>query len=261
MYLMKQLRESRIIAALALLGLLLLGALVAKGMFLVGARIGIGRGTPSSGLDQSFVFFFYLQAVLIGCWGWLLGSIGIGKNLGEDGGSFLLTRPRTRAWFIWRDWAYGMVWITGVTAVSEALLSVFCRLIIQSAGIHPAAIAFPLSGQSVPLLPMAVLTAAGVWLFAGLVYSFTYFSTIVARRSSGVILGAGSFVGYLVLRALIAHYFPAVQLPSPFLGLFDFQNNQVYGLSNHLALWITVRALVVLLFPVAAQIVLSRAEI
>ncbi len=40
-----------------------------------------------------FVPIFYVEAALIGFWGWLISSVGVGKNLGEDSGSFLLHAP------------------------------------------------------------------------------------------------------------------------------------------------------------------------
>ena len=186
MYLWKQWHESRIISALGLMGLILLAVLVIKGVFVIDAHA--GRSNGSSGLAQYFVFIFYLQAALIGCWAWLVGSIGAGKNLGEDSGSFLFTRPRTRAWFLWHDWAYGIVGITIVTALCDSLLTFFCYRVIAATHVPQAVIFFPSTGQSIDLLPMTLLVAAGVWLFAALVYSLTYASTIVAKRSSGVIL-------------------------------------------------------------------------
>ena len=34
------------------------------------------------------------------------GSFGVGRDLGEGSGSFLFSRPRSRAFFVWSDWGY-----------------------------------------------------------------------------------------------------------------------------------------------------------
>jgi hypothetical protein len=258
MYLWKQWHESRIVSAVGLVGLLLLAVLITKGVLVIEAHPSGRNG--SSGLAQFFVFTFYLQAVLIGGWSWLLASIGAGKNLGEDSGSFLFTRPRRRASFLWKDWAFGIALIALVTVLSNALFAVF--VVRVAALTHaPYEAFFPLYGTHVSFGSMVLLVATGVWLFASLVYSLTYASTIAAKRTSGVMLGAGLFVGYVVARVVIAHYYPSVQLPSPILSLFRFENHQVAGLSDHLGLWIAVRAAVVLPFPILAQWMLQKAEI
>ena len=255
MYLWKQWRESRILSALGLIGLLLLAALVAKGVVEMHVSVGF------NGFSAFVIGIFYLQAVLIGCWAWLLGSMGVGKNLGEESGSFLFTRPRTRSWFLWHDWAFGMGLLAVVITVSGILFSILLHS--SSAYTHmPASdMRFSQTGQSIHLIPLMLLIGFGVLLCTGLVYSLTYFSTIVVKRISGVILGAGIFTAYMVLRAMLHHYYPSVLLPSPVPAIFTGGNRQPLGISDHIALGLTLRTLLVIAFPVAAQLVLNRAEI
>jgi hypothetical protein len=257
MYLMKQWRESRIVSAVGLLGLVLLAVLIFKGIMKADSA-SMHPGNHNN-FAQFFIPTFYVQAVLISGWAWLLAGIGAGKNLGEESGSFLFTRPRTRAWFLWHDWGFGMALIAVVTLLSDLMFSVLCARLLRDMHL-PSAIQFS-DGNSIAWGSMMALIGVGVLLCAGLLYSLTYLTTIVVKRSSGVILGAAVFAGYLVLRALIAHYYPAVQLPAPALKLFNLHQHIFHGLSNHLALWISVRALFVLLFPAAALLVLNRAEI
>jgi hypothetical protein len=262
MYLWKQWHESRILSALGLIGLLLLAVLVTKGIVTMNnTHDGRLNSNGPDAIVGILVASFYVEAVLIGCWAWLLGSMGAGKNIGEESGSFLFTRPRTRAWFLWHDWAFGMVLLAMVTTVSGILFSILIHRAITFTHTPASAMYFPHTGIPMHLLPLMILIGIGVLLCTGLVYSLTYLSTIMVKRISGVILGAGIFVGYLVLRAVLHHYYPAVLLPSPLLGLFRIENHHFYGLPNHLALWIVTRALVVLAFPVAAQLVLNRAEV
>ena len=262
MYLWKQWHESRILSALGLIGLLLFAALVTKGI--VEIHSSVGRPAHNSGANAFSVFVvgvFYVQAVLIGCWAWLLGSMGAGKNLGEESGSFLFTRPRTRAWFLWHDWAFGMGLLAAVITVSGILFSFIVHRAITYMHMPASDMFFPEFGQSIRLLPLMVISGFGVLLCTGLVFSLTYFSTIVVKRIGGVILGAGIFIGYLVLRAALHHYYPSVLLPSPVPPIFTVANHQPLGISDHIALGLMLRSLLVLAFPVGAQMILNRAEI
>jgi hypothetical protein len=75
-------------------------------------------------------------------------------------------------------------------------------------------------------------------------------------------LGAGIILGYLILRALVHHYW-SVDLPSLLLQAFDLSpiSHNSMGLSDQLGLAVALRGAVVLLIPLAAQVVLERAEI
>lgn len=259
MYLSKQWRESRIITILAALGLALLLALVVRASVAIDT-VNFDNRNFHGGFGPAFVPLFYVESVLVGFWGWLAAGIGSGKNLGEDSGSFLFTRPRRRAWFLWSDWGYAMAQIAIIIGLANLMIGLLLAHILHLMNI-PAAIPLTEGGALVSVAAVLALVSVGVLLFAGLIYGLTYLSTILIRRASGVMLGAGILVAYLILSGLVHHYYPSVNLPCVIISLFDFNHHGFYGFHGHLVVNIVVRAAVMMAFPVAAQLVLDRAEI
>jgi hypothetical protein len=259
MYLSKQWRESRLISGIAILALLLLFLLAIKGAVSVNSAH-IENNADQGGFAMVFIPLFYVEAALVAFWGWLAAGIGAGKNLGEDSGSFLFTRPRRRAWFLWNDWGYAMAQIALIILFTNLILGfLLARILVlmhSPDGVHLTGMSQPL-----PLIFLMALISIGVLLFAGLIYGVTYFSTVLIQRASGVMLGAGILIGYVILGALLHHYFASVHLPNLILGLFNFDNHEFYGLSSNLGLSIAARTVAVLAFPFAAQLVLERSEI
>ena len=258
MYLWKQWRESRIISGIGLLGLLLLLMLVVKATLKIGD--GHPEGNDARAFPVMFIALFYIESVLIAFWAWLAASIGVGKNLGEGSGSFLFTRPRSRAWFLWNDWGFGMAQLVIIILLANLMMGWLLHR-IQMLMHLSGGVSFSRYDNPIPMVLVLLLIGSGALLFSGLVFSLTYFFSIVTKRMSGVIIGAGVFVGYIVLRLLIAHYYPSIQLPSPIPNLFNFSHQSFNGLSSHLGLSILARGVVVLLFPLAAQVILDRSEI
>ena len=265
MYLSKQWHESRIISVLAILALALFFLLVTRGNFAMSSTHGdfhVTQGNQDNpgGFAMAFIPLFYFEAVLVAFWGWLAAGIGAGKNLGDESGSFLFTRPRRRAWFLWNDWGYAMAQIALIVALSNIMAgSLLSRILIV---LHsPGSIQLTPNSAPIPLFIMMLLMSVGVLLFAGLIYGITYLCTILIQRSAGVMLGAGVLVAYEVLRGLMHHYFPSVHLPDLILGLFNFSDHTFNGLSDHLGIAIAARAVFILLLPLAAQVILERSEI
>lgn len=261
MYLLKQWRESRILTGLAILALalLLIGAI--KGHVTFDAAWA-QHPHPQRVMDGTFAFtigILYAEAVLVSFWGWLAGGIGAGKNLGEDSGSFLFTRPRRRAWFLWNDWGYAMAQIAAIILLTNLIFGFWVERILAS--LHsPWVFNIGSSAAPIPLLAVFLLISIAVLLVAGLVYSISYFSTIVLKRTAGVMLGAGILLGYLILRGVIHHYY-GVELPSLIMRVFDFGHHSFHGIAGSLGLSIAARTLVMLAFPFAAQLILDRSEI
>ena len=259
MYLLKQWRESRIISALAVLALILLLLLV------LGGHVAMDRfhshgNNDNQGFAIIFVPIFYVEAALIAFWGWLAGGIGAGKNLGEDSGSFLFTRPRRRAWFLWNDWGFAMAQIAAIILFINIMIGFLIAhaLVLMHS---PGAIQLTPQGQPVPLTFIMAIISIGVLLFAGLIYGLSYFSTILIKRTSGVMLAAGILVAYLILIGLLHHYYPALHPPNLIMSIFNFDQHSMYGLYGNLAYNIAARTVAMLAFPAAAQLILDRAEI
>src|SRR6185312_2146808 len=211
MYLRKQWRESRIVSILAAIGLLLLLALVVRGAVAIDTVNFGDAQNHSEGFGAVFIPIFYVEAVLVGFWGWLIAGIGVGKNLGEESGSFLLTRPRRRAWFLWSDWGYAMAQIAAIIVLANLMIGLLAAHLLHL--MHLAA-AVQIDGDTISLFMMMVLVSVGALLFAGLIYGLTYFSTIVLKRSIGVMLGAGILFAYLIFIWLIHLLNPSVHFPN-----------------------------------------------
>src|SRR5580698_10048841 len=103
MYLWKYWRESRIVFGVSMACL----ALLAFGLFRGVVRIETNdpnfvtagpRGLMNviSAIPNLLAFPFAFLA-------WLMGSFGVGRDLGEGSGSYIFTRPRRRSWFLWHD--------------------------------------------------------------------------------------------------------------------------------------------------------------
>lgn len=263
MYLSKQWRESRIISILAILGLALLLALVVKGATAIDT-VHFDNRNYNSDFGGAFIPLFYVEAALIGFWGWLAAGIGIGKNLGEDSGSFLLTRPHRRAWFLWSDWGYAMAQVTAIIVLTNLMIGLLMAHILHLMHL-PAIVPLADGGATVSLFVMMVLVSVGVLLFAGLIYGVSYFCTVLIQRTSGVMLGAGIFVLYLVLGGLVHHYYPAIHFPNLIVGPFHIEHHGAQamfrGPSINLVPNIIIRAVIMVAFPVAAQLLLERSEI
>jgi hypothetical protein len=253
MYLSKQWRESRIISGIAVLGLILLLYLVVKGSL----KIEPGNFKGNGG-DYTVIFvpIFYVETALLGFWGWLIASIGAGKNLGEDGGSFLFTRPRPRAWFLWNDWGFAVAQIASIILLTNLMVGLLIARILK--------VVFRQAhfdqGNALQLSVSMLLIGVGVLLFSGLVYSVTYFSTIVLKRAVGIMLGAGILAGYVILDGLLHHYY-SIHLPSLIPNLFQFEHHTPIALADHLGISLAARAVVMLLFPLTAQVIIERSEI
>ncbi len=101
------------------------------------------------------------------------------------------------------------------------MVGIFCSRTILHLMHGPAAVPLTYGGEPISVAVIMGLISVGVMLFAGLVYSLTYFSTIMIKRASGVMLGAGIIVAYLTLQGLIGHYFPSVHLPNLIIGTYS----------------------------------------
>jgi hypothetical protein len=105
------------------------------------------------------------------------------------------------------------------------------------------------------------LNFVAAFLLAGLVFSLTYFSTVLVKHAKGLIYGAGVLVGYIFLEQVVPHYWPGIHLPTLVLQAFIQSHRNVTGISNHLGVSVAIRAAIILLFPFATQFVLQETDI
>ncbi len=255
MYLWKYWRETRIAFCVSLVGVALLLLMVLKERAIM-----VSGGPPSiDQLPKVLVVLLIVQSIPLGFLGWVLGSFGVGRDLGDGSGSFVFTRPGSRASFVWRDWAFGMAELLTITVLLNLVIGVQLYKLFAAGGAASQSGALLTSPAVSPVLSVS-LTCFTSFLLTALIFSVTYFSTILLKSSKGVMLGAGALLGYVILRSVVAHYWPSVQLPGllPDLPLLA---QTVSGIPGGLWLSMALRTAVVVLFPFAAQLVLEKADL
>jgi hypothetical protein len=193
-----------------------------------------------------------------------MGSFGAGRNLGEMGGSYLFSRPRGRGYFVWRDWGLGMAQLLLVITVLNLALGFQINHWMVSAGerFHGSLV---LSGRPATVATVVCLNSVAGFLFAGLVFSLTYFSTIVLKSTRGIILGAGALLGYVALNIAIGTFWPSMHLPNLLIAIrpqyIGSLPPETGPADTPLALSAATRFVILLVFPIAAQILLQKRDI
>jgi hypothetical protein len=254
MYLWKCWRDTRIV---------LVASLLCIGVWfvsIVSEDIVIDHHAPFERLSNILPFALTIQAFPISFVAWLLGSFGIGRDLGERSGSYLFTRPRNRAYFVWCDWSVGMAQLLPIVALLNVVFGVLLHRAIVAVG-DPLHGSILIAGKPVTLAFIVWLNFSASFLLAGLVYSLTYFSTVLAKHAKGLIYAAGVLVGYMFLEQIVPHYWPGIHLPHLVLQEFTQSHLVVMGISSYLGVSAVIRAGVILVFPFAAQFVLQKIDL
>jgi len=172
-----------------------------------------------------------------------LAAPSIGQEFKEQTLGFLLTRPRRRRYWIWTCWAVGVCELGVVIFI--AVVATFGTLSFVSGRVYTWRLL-------VATLPMFIGTVA--------VYSLTYLLTVLTRSSEqGISYGMGILVIDLVI-PLVGLYWH--------VHLFSVMSFIIAGCrwaaSPKLAFplgQLAIYAAVALAFPLAAQLVLERAEV
>jgi hypothetical protein len=254
MYLWKCWRDTRNVLGVSLL---LIGILL---VFVLRQNIVLNQHAPFEKIPLIFPFFLTIQAFPVGFVAWLLGTFGVGRDLGDRGGSYLFTRPRSRAYFVWCDWGIGMAQLVPIVVLLNVVLGVLLHKLFVAVGdpLHGSVV---IGGRQVTLAFIVWLNFGAAFLLAGLVYSLTYFSTVLLKHAKGIIYGAGVLVGYLFLEQVVPHYWPGIHLPGLMLQGFIPSSRDVIGISNHLGISVATRVAIILFFPLATQFVLQKTDI
>ena len=262
MYMWKYWRETRLVFGISLFIIALLFGHFLKSNFLNNNLASYPREAIAHLFDlPTFPFF---QAAPIAFFSWIMGSFGVGGTFGEIGGSYLFSRPRGRGYFIWRDWGFGMAQLSLVILLLNLVFGFQIHHWIVSAEdrFHGSLV---LLGRSVTLSTFVCLNTIAESLFAGLVFGLTYFSMIIVRSTRGIILGAGVLLGYVVLSIIIGSFWPSIHLPSLLLDVHQQFISSLPLATGHanvsFAVSAATRFVVLLLFPIAAQILLQQRDI
>lgn len=183
---------------------------------------------------------------------WSLGGDGIGHDIAEDRGAYMLTLPRRRRFFLWSDAGFSFALMTALAAVLMLLFEAFrvAHIIRLPAEVSLSALA---------LIPIAL---SGI-VFAGLIYSATYLCTmVVPRHGTARVVSIAVLIGYTYLYFKSRHAWGGITpylFPSAWVD--PFPDKLSSALAPGLWLQLGARVLVILLLLVAAQVVLERREI
>ncbi|MGH9487684.1 MAG: hypothetical protein ACRD04_08865 [Terriglobales bacterium] len=187
--------------------------------------------------------------------GFVLGNNNVGSEIQKGTGDFLLTRPRTRRYFVWAGWTAGMTETVALMAISALIAA---GAVTLAAG--------PVLWRRLPwtrplLLNGAVtsvpLAAASLVLTGATIFGLTYLLTVVFENGGrGLAASLGIFFGYSFLSEMLRR---GAALPLPRVGIV--QSAGVFSAwylapRVEIPLWIVLA----LAFPFATQLVLERAE-
>jgi len=173
-----------------------------------------------------------------------LGASGVGEEFKERTADFLLTQPRRRRYWIWTGWSVGVCELA--VMVFLAVGATFGTLTYLTGYVYT----WRLLAATLPLIVGGVA-----------VYGLTYLMTVVAGNGrQGLSYGMGILLINLLLPFAV-YYYSKVNFPSVLGFMLDgckwvTSATEAFPIGG-LVVW-TVIALV---FPVAAQLVLERAEV
>lgn len=260
----KSWRDLRLFVWIGLAWLGVVAALLVYVHLRGGAEAHIATSDHAARVMPEFVaglMFVQMAFVLLA---WAMGTIGIGRDLGNGAGSWMLTRPAPRGRFVWTEWASGLAILAGLILCAEFLWWLGMRL-----QIFHFVIETPNSGATplilAPRFPLGLATAASicVFLFLALIFCVTHCGTVSLRHSTrGLIFCLGFLIVYAILAHEIAQYGLAGMhhLPDLFLNP-SMGANDARIPRSHLTASILERLAVLPLFPLIAHFFLRRAEV
>ncbi|HKN26266.1 MAG TPA: hypothetical protein VJX72_15565 [Candidatus Acidoferrum sp.] len=203
-----------------------------------------------------------------------LGSRSVGTEVGGEGGDFLMTRPRSRKYFVWVGWTVGLAEIAILLAVTA--LVALAALYYEGGAIWrhmPVATHFgpvtqsPTGGQAVniSLLLTVVdipLLLASVAVIAIVVHGLTYFLSVLTRSGRrAVTYSLVLILAFWTCANLLDRWghFSLPNIATISLYRTHLQGPPIWYLAPELQLigWLVLAVA----FPVAAQRVLERSDI
>ncbi|HEV2646552.1 MAG TPA: hypothetical protein VGU46_09330 [Acidobacteriaceae bacterium] len=225
----------------------------AVGMALVGVLLwGIFQGPLRASMGPPF--YLVVDAILtlpLGFLAWHFGTFGIGHDLSWGSGSFLFSRPRTRAFFVWSDWGYGMAQLMLLVLAAKSVLA-----LTVERGSGPILLA---GGQVSLFLVFCLHLLAGL-LLTGLLFGLTYLCSVLVKQR-GSVLSIGVVLAYLIAKSVVKHYWPGIILPDLTLTEFSASHSGAPAFADQLMLSIALRTALVVAFPLAAQLLVQRRDV
>lgn len=213
-------------------------------LLLAPTRMTLSPGHALEAIEASWLLLG-VPAGLLG--GLLIGSRSIGTEIGGGNGDFVMTRPKPRKYFIWSGWVVGVVEILAIVAITALFKQ---GLLYYEDG--PFWRTLPAAIVDIPVL------LASVTVFTLVIYSTTYFASILTRKSGAAIgIGLGFCIAYQTIVNRLD--WPASNLPDMLVVPYKpLRGEYVRGNAIHdLIPWIVF----VFLLPLLAQLFFERSEI
>ena len=208
-----------------------------------------GGGNDTASFEWGITRVLSISGILLLFVAWSLGGDGIGHDIAEDRGAFVLTRPRTRRFFLWSD--------AGFSFALMAVLSWGVMLLFDLASLLHLVI-LPLA----PALAFLLIPLSGI-VFAGLIYAVTYLCTmLIPRDKTARVISVAVLIAYTYLHVKAYRTWGGVTqylFPSWWVDPFPYQSSS--AVAPHVWLELGARVLAIVLLLLAAQFVLERREI
>ncbi len=225
--------------------LVFLGALLAVGAYCACVKFDPFGWIAAKPLESRVVWQFSADALLgtmlgvVPAAGLVLGALGVGMEFEKGTADFLLTRPRSRRYFLWTSWGLGAAQMVVLVLVSN---------LFRLAGLGSRRV----QGPGDFLRPLVALCTLAL-----LFYSLTYLMTTLARNSrNGTALALAVFACYEGLWAWLRFWYD-IHIPF-FVDLWQRSFHSAAGFSlTPVAGWLTV----CLALMLVAQFRLERAEV
>ena len=183
---------------------------------------------------------------------WSLGGDGIGHDIAEDRGAFMLTRPRLRRFFLWSDSGFSFGLMAALAWGLTLLFGIFALVGI---------IRFP-PGSSISPLVFLLVPLSGV-VFAGLIYAVTYLcGMLIPRDKTARVISVAVLIAYAYLHVKALRVWGGVTqyfFPSWWVDPFPYQYSS--AVAPHLWLELGGRVIAIAILLLAAQFVLEWREI
>ncbi len=223
----------------------LLGALLAVGAYCAYVKFDPFGWIAAKPLESRFLWQSLATALLnitvelVPAAGLFLGALGVGVEFEKGTADFLLTRPRSRRYFLWTSWGLGAAQMVVLVLVSN---------LFQLARLGSRRVEGP--GDFLRSL-------AALCTLALLCYSVTYVMTTLARNSrNGTALAILAFSAYEGLYAWLRFWY-GIYIPF-FVNLFESAFHTTAGFSfAPVAGWLSV----CLALMLVAQFRMERAEV
>jgi ABC-type transport system involved in multi-copper enzyme maturation permease subunit len=175
--------------------------------------------------------------------GLVLGASGVGDEFRTGGCEYLLTRSRSRRYFLWTGWCAGM-----------AQLAVICLVSLLTGVILLAWVTGQvLTWEFLAAFPMALVSCA-------VTFGISYFLTILCRDSRLGLNLSFALVGAYILAAVCLQFYYQIKLPSVWNMLLEFPGHGRLQWAPFPVVRVILWWVLALALPAAAQPVLERSD-